>query len=174
MRRLDNQNPTVYGGSIKPIMLLDVDGVLNVLDPIFESRKARTVRLGIRRLPFWPAPHARTFLLWAFRNFEVYWLTCWFAWTKSIENWADVPHRPFLGMPRLYRQEDWKLTVARSTVGPYRTRPVVWVEDGFQPETRLWAKKHRNVLLVKTDSRIGITKAHQLYIMERVELGKLS
>ena len=139
-------------------MLLDVDGVLNVLGP---NRK--TVRIG-RRLyapgyPLWPREFTKPFLRWAWREFDVVWCTAWRARANLIARWARLPDRPHLSDVGS-RYKDWKLGAVIKSFGRLRSQKIVWVEDEFHDQTRMWATYRPNVLLVKTNYWEGVLPRH--------------
>lgn len=144
---------------MKPIMLLDVDGVLNVLD---DSR--HTVRIGKDQIPggypFWPKAFTKPFMHWAWTNFKVYWLTCWGGRANIIADWARLPTVPCITDHGSKKYKDWKLGAAIRVIGRYRTRKIVWVEDEFHDQTEMWATYKPNVLLVKTKHQIGVRPEH--------------
>jgi hypothetical protein len=139
-------------------MLLDVDGVLNVL-----GDNRHTVRIGKDQYPggypFWPRAFTKPFMVWAWKNFNVYWLTSWGGRANLIADWAWQTSRPVvsdLGS----RYEDWKLGAVIHHFGLHRSRKIVWVEDEFHIQTRRWAALKSNVLLVKTNHRNGVLPEH--------------
>lgn len=147
----------------KPVMLLDVDGVLNVQ---FSETRVR-FRLGRYGLMLMPSRFARRFMKWAWPRFEVFWLTAWFQYANAIARWAGLEDRPFLGQPSI-SQDDWKLSVARKRFGRLHRRPIVWVEDGLFPETQRWVSARRNIVYVETQPAEGVTRRHVGVIEKRL------
>lgn len=96
---------------MKPIMLLDVDGVLNCPG---EDAKERLVRLPScgrrdRHSPggrccagraFHPTDFTKPFLKWAFQRFDVRWMTAWGDHANNIARWGGVRPVPEAAHPR--------------------------------------------------------------------------
>lgn len=154
----------------KPVLLLDVDGVLNVSGPDYDRRQ---VLLPPDGHPFHPTRHVRPFLRWAWRRFEILWCTAWMDSANKIADWAGVPHAPVLKDPPAARARrlrnlgrrgfidrgDWKLEAARRALRGRNGARVFWVEDGICDEAHEWLRRRRG-LYVATSSFEGVTPAH--------------
>ncbi|MER5638495.1 HAD domain-containing protein [Kitasatospora sp. NPDC002227] len=144
-------------GGRPPLLLLDVDGVLNPF-------AADVCPEGYREYAFFPEEepvrlcedHGRWLATLAGR-FELVWATGW-------EDQANVFVAPVLNLP--------PLPVVRFPPAPFDPaekvpaikalsgdRPAVWVDDAHTPEARDWARS-RSVptLLVTTDPSRGLTR----------------
>jgi hypothetical protein len=136
----------------KPILLLDVDGVLSVIDKTAPQRQVR-----LRGNSFYPIKNSRPFMLLVWRLFEVHWMTAWKAHANRIAEWAGLPERPVLLGKWGEGFEDWKAHAVSkfNTVG----RRVAWIEDGIGTEAKTivaergWAYFH-------CDSFVGVTDEH--------------
>lgn len=133
-------------------MLLDVDGVLNVVP---KGSLGNSVRFEGGRL--FPTEHTNRFLRWAWREFDVFWLTAWFRNANEIARWAGLPERPVLGSPSHYG--DFKLTAVKKKFARHGGK-VVWVEDGIGGEAEKWVAKRSNFLYVHTEPAVGVTAQH--------------
>jgi hypothetical protein len=143
--------------SDRPILLLDVDGVLNAVTDTAPDT-----------WPTWQMTRARGFVIhWSpdmiaalnrlAERVELRWLTTW---------WADVEHLAFLGLPEMTvaNTEDeylglqspmawWKLATAQRVYA--EGRPVIWVDDdlSFDKPAMEWG------LSVPSGTLLGICPA---------------
>lgn len=152
---------------MKPIMLLDVDGVLNVvglrIKPIEVTVCVRGEKLP---MPFRPARYAREFMHWAWDMFDVHWMTCWESAANALAVWAGLPARPVVRTRRDHQgTTDWKAHAARRLFTQFYT-PLVWVEDGISDEAREWIAECPSRLFLYADPRVGVTPAHRKQIEE--------
>lgn len=178
----------------KPILLLDVDGVLNVIGKHAVHRKVLlpwTIRGEVFQKQFFPVPLARPFLHFAWRNFEVYWLTAWREMANSIAAWAELPDAPVLIEPLAeieklrkaadrkktkeeraegYLWIDWKAEAAKKRFKGERRR-IVWLEDGISEAAHEWLDSRKRVRYVGTNSFVGLTMRHvrKIVAFARVE-----
>lgn len=157
-----------------PMLLLDVDGVLN----------APRVRLpaGWRRglfngyvLSWDPTITARLRGLHESGRVEIQWLT---TWTTNADRLLAEP----MGLPRgltTHARVDaaptgfsgrlggragwWKLTVARQVADAEPHRRIIWIDDDLAEqaaETGEWLAAHPHVLVIAPDLFVGLTHAH--------------
>lgn len=140
--------------AMKDVLLLDVDGVLNV--PLAYPTGSAGIRMG--GLTFFPAQFAKKFMDYAWENFDVLWLTAWSLSANFIAKWAKLPHAPVLYNQRpLDPDRDWKVVAAeKALLGDGRR--IFWVEDGFTDEAVHWAERRGNVFLVETNPAVGVTE----------------
>lgn len=158
----------------KPILLLDVDGVLNVIkddvDPI-RLPVPRSIQTDCiinffggaedepaadHEVQFWPNPFCNELLAWADKNTELWWCTAWFGRANAIGKLAGIPVKPWISTALSEKGEDWKLTNVKD-VFANDTRRIIWIEDGFANETEAWAKARPDTHLIKTAFKIGLT-----------------
>ncbi len=148
---------------MKPVLLLDVDGVLSSPGPNAGEKIVFPWR-GYN-VPFWPKKTALPLMRMAWELFDVYWLTGWRDSANLISDWAGLPHRPILDD---CRGPDWKAWAAADAFCDW-DGPVAWIEDGFSDEVRELAGP-RGWFLVRTNFYIGATEGDleklRLYAME--------
>ena len=140
----------------RPLLLLDVDGVLNPLG-VREAPGFTAHRVGGMTVLLSPA-HGRWLTALADR-FDLVWATSW-------EQDADLLIADLVGIPRglpfitFTNQSGWtaKLPDVDRYVGD---RAVAWVDDQLGPEIQAWAAARTSpTLLVATDHRVGLTMDH--------------
>jgi hypothetical protein len=157
--------------ALKPLWLLDVDGVCNAVDPDHDGQPGwRTERLGGFIIRWRPA--VTEFIAWAHNSgrCEVRWLTTW-------ESDADIILAGPLGLPRVglagKREHEaprgwWKFDLVRATVPD--DRPLIWTDDDIAsaageghnnsslvPGFRKWlGERSGPKLLVSPDFRYGL------------------
>jgi hypothetical protein len=173
----------------KPILLLDVDGVLcvpslrnPVIELVFDVAEERSRNYGFfgkgipvrkdisclkRTLYFYPCNNWDNFLRWADQNFEIVWLTAWFERANLIGAKAGISEKQaLLTLPG----KDWKVSSAKAFRDGFYP-PTLWLEDGFSDEAEAWAKGS-GVKLVKTNFKIGVTEETIKEMKEFLEAAK--
>lgn len=166
----------------KPVLLLDVDGVLNVIGP---NNKNSLVRLKDGH-SFHPTRHVLPFMRWAWPLFEVVWCTAWRAGANAIADWAGLPRVRVADEPpsrirrikRLAKRKrkatpeewlkvngDWKVDAVKAMLDRRRC-PVFWLEDGLSEQAHQWVAKRPQTHYVATDSFEGVTPAHVKILAE--------
>ena len=155
----------------RPILLLDVDGVLNA--PRRELREGweRGVFNGFV-LSWDPSVTARLRELHESGRVEIQWLT---TWTTDADRLlaepmglprglvtharADTAPTGFLG-PLWGESGWWKLAMAREVAESEPDRRIVWIDDDLAEQaadTGEWLAAHPHVLVVAPDLRRGLT-----------------
>lgn len=146
----------------RPLLLLDVDGVLSLFgfDP---SRPPAGPFVSVDGVPHLLSTAAAGYITALASDFELVWCTGW-------EEKADE-HLPFaLGLPRglphlsfgdaLAPGRHWKLDAIDAHAG--QQRPLAWVDDAHDDECRDWALTRPGpTLLVTTEPAIGLTAAQR-------------
>jgi hypothetical protein len=161
-----------------PVLLLDVDGVLNAVRQDLPEGWQRG-RFNGYVLSWDPSVVARLRAMHESGRVELQWLT---TWTELADQLLAGP----LGLPRGLRTHSrdaaptgfggslqaasswWKLTAAQAVAQAEPGRRIVWIDDdlGLQAEdTREWLAAHGDVLVVAPEFRTGLTHAE----LDRVE-----
>lgn len=159
---------------VKPILFLDVDGVLNVMRPDMADLKRREVLLQAEHYPhhLYPTKFTQPFMRWAWDTFDVQWCTAWRLDANLIAKWAGLPERPDATICRSGRLMDWKLEGVQNFLKG--TTPLcVWIEDGIGPEAEAWTEKQPNFLYVHTNPKHGVRRKHVLFLMDALQLPKV-
>lgn len=146
----------------KQVWFLDVDGVFN----IYQKHLERSPVFAAFKVSCWPIPMARQLVLAIDDDRQIHpvWLSCWdrssILWNElaltrhfpvgyhlssAQEKYAHTLFPEYVG-----RRIDGKLIAARYYLRKFPEREVVWIEDGFMPETEQWSKQERRVKLIDT------------------------
>jgi hypothetical protein len=159
--------------SDRPILLLDVDGVLNAacLD-LPQGWKRGTFNGYV--LSWDPTITARLRELHESGRVEIQWLTTWttdadrllaepMGLPRGLETHARADAAPtgFLGRFGA-RAGWWKLAAARAVAEAEPDRRIVWIDDDLAEqaaETGEWLAAHPRVLVVAPDLFVGLTHA---------------
>jgi hypothetical protein len=163
----------------KPILLLDVDGVLNIvsdeldeIEPVSLDFIVEDV-LGINggkpttTFPLYPARLAREFLIWANQHCQIIWCTCWFDHANHIAKWAGIGPFPVLHDRTHFKDGlDWKVEEAKKVVCDNVL--TIWVEDGHSKQAQDWIKTGPNIMLIATDPTIGVTEDVRKMIQKHI------
>jgi hypothetical protein len=139
----------------RPLLLLDVDGVLCPFGAD-ESEPMRDLRAGGLTLRFAAALPDRLARLT--REFDLVWATMW-------QQEANFALAPMVGLPQLpfirFADVDaapgrtWKLPAVRRHV---RDRAFAWVDDDIGPDCHAWAQEREApTLLLDVSSHCGLT-----------------
>ena len=146
----------------RPLLLLDIDGVLNPLG-VREAAGFIEHQVGGMTVLLSPA-HGRWLTALAER-FDLVWATSW-------EQDADLLIADLVGIPRglpyitFTNQSGWtaKLPDVDRYVGD---RAVAWIDDQIGPAEEAWAAERSSpTLLVRTDQRVGLTTEHVDQLLE--------
>lgn len=140
----------------RPLLLLDVDGVLNPLanrpPPGFRLQRIDGYEVALS------AQHQR-WLSELAQSFDLAWATTW-------EQSANESIGPLLGLPEIpvvrfvgeRAGDTWKLETVRRFVGD---RPLVWIDDELFLDAYEWARtRDAPTLLIRPSSSVGMTSAH--------------
>lgn len=143
----------------KPILLLDVDGVLNV--PVNKAKgSALRTAVSLEDAPtFYPVKNTRKIMEWAWENFEVYWLTAWFQMANKIADWVGLPSKPALDDRSPGLSGDYKLRAVKRLFSNHDGK-VVWIEDGIGKEAEEWVATKPNFRYIYTNSYQGLKFEH--------------
>lgn len=147
----------VRSPAVRPLLLLDVDGVLQ---PV-----GRSVPPGFQRLD---GDHAQvvlrlehgTWLRDLAERFDLVWATTWAAAANpAIGVPLGLPPLPHVDLGILPRHGTRKLGAVRDHVGD--TRSVAWVDDELYEDAHAWAaERAAPTLLVRPRASVGLTAEH--------------
>jgi hypothetical protein len=162
-----------------PVLLLDVDGVLNAVRPDLPEGWRRGTFNGYV-LSWDPTVAARLGEWHETGRVELQWLT---TWTRHADRLLAEP----MGLPRGLRTHDreevlptgfggslrglsgwWKLAAARAVAEAEPDRRIVWIDDDLAEQaedTSEWLAAHGQVLVVAPEFMRGLTHAE----LDRVE-----
>ncbi len=163
----------------RPILLLDVDGVLNApRRELPEGWQSGTFN-GFR-LAWDPTITARLRQLHESGRVEIQWLT---TWTTDADRLLAAP----MGLPRglvTHARDDaapvgflgsldgasgwWKLAAAQAVAAAEPGRRIVWIDDDLAEQaadTGQWLAASPHVLVVAPDLAVGLTHDH----LDRIE-----
>ena len=153
-----------------PVLLLDVDGVLNAVRPDLPEGWQRG-RFNGYVLSWDPSVVARLRAMHESGAVELQWLT---TWTEMADRLLAGP----LGLPRGLRTHGrdvgstgfggslrglsgwWKLTAAQAVARAEPARRIVWIDDDLAEQaedTREWIDQRGELLVVAPDWSTGLT-----------------
>lgn len=154
------RNPCI---SLKPLLLIDVDGVLSLFGFPSDERPAGRWLL-VDGSPHFLSAAATENLLFLADDFEFVWCT---GWEEKANEY--LPHALGLPGPLPWLSFDvamgprtsyghWKLAAIDAFAGS--ERPLAWIDDAHDEECVLWATNRRvPTLLVPTLPHEGLTRA---------------
>jgi hypothetical protein len=140
---------------VRPLLLLDIDGVLNPLGvrgaPGFAPHHVGGVRVLL-------SPDHGRWLNGLGDLFDLTWATSWERDADLIAEQIGLP----LGLPAITFTDQSEWTVKLPDVVRYvGDRAAAWVDDQIGLDVLAWAEtRPAPTLLVETESRVGLTLAH--------------
>lgn len=150
---------------IKPLMLIDIDGVVTCQQSAARIDVEQAVVDG-DMYAFKPDVWRTVAALIRRDKIEAMWLT---SWGDKAHEWELI-----LGLPRLrvvqpYENKDewWKFARVRDIAGITAGRKIVWIDD-YLKEHRFaqeWIAIHGNILGVSPSARTGLT----MYQLQEIE-----
>ncbi|MEU8261747.1 HAD domain-containing protein [Micromonospora sp. NPDC048999] len=141
-----------------PLLLLDVDGLLNPF-------AADQCPSGYEEFDFFPGEEpvrlCRAHADWLQELgdwFEVVWATAWGAEAnRLLAPVLQLPRLPVIAFPPVPFDPREKVPAIARYVG---SRPAAWIDDGLTPEARAWAEAREvSTLLVDIDPAEGLSQA---------------
>jgi HAD domain in Swiss Army Knife RNA repair proteins len=143
----------------KPLLLIDVDGVLSLFGPGVDIRSGDHW-ISVDGIPHLLSEEAGNHLRVLAAEFECVWCTGWEEkadeYLRSIYSLPNTwPHLTFRTPPD---GAHWKLEAIEAYVGP--DRPVAWIDDSLDARCATWAAARPGpTRLVRTDPARGLTAA---------------
>ena len=145
----------------KPLLLVDVDGVISLFGFTPDERPAGTI-LSVDGIPHFLSAAAGEHLRRLQGRFELVWCTGWEERANDhLPQALGLPgplhHLTFDGVPG-WEDRHWKLDAIDAHVG--RHRPVAWIDDDHEGCSE-WARERPGpTLLLTTEPPTGITDRH--------------
>jgi hypothetical protein len=144
----------------KPLLFIDIDGVLSLFGFQSDSRPAG-VWLNVEGIVHLISATASEHLQRLAEPFDLVWCSGWEE--KANEHLlgalvlpAALPFLTFTALDGASRH--WKLAAIEAHAGE---RPLAWVDDAHDDSCRAWASSRAApTLLVTTDPAAGLTNAH--------------
>src|SRR5205085_5713873 len=146
----------------KPILLVDVDGVISLFGFDPGSAPAGQFQIVDGIAHFLSATAGEHLRLLA-DDFDLAWCTGWEEKANDYLVFAlglpgDLPLVPFDDCDRP-PSAHWKVAAIDAYVGA--SRPLAWVDDAHDHRCHAWAQaRHAPTLLVGTDPAVGLTDEH--------------
>jgi hypothetical protein len=162
---------------MRPILLLDVDGVLNALHPPFRAPDTwedwQQAKIEGITITYSPEMGRRLMALEA----DIHWLTTWeHMANKYIGPLLGLPELPVIDRPNLEADDPhwWKSIAAELFMLTNMGRPCIWIDDDITEAMRHeeieWAHAWESAILtVSPDPRTGITPGQMKVIEACVE-----
>ncbi len=141
---------------MKPLLLVDVDGVLNPtgrsVPPGFERHETDAFNVLIK-------PEHGVWLRELAEHFELVWATTWAESAGQIfGELLELPSMEIIHLDRHGGEGTWKLRDVRAFVGD---RACAWIDDEIYDDAEQWAaERSPSTLLVRTSGTIGFTHEH--------------
>jgi len=146
----------------KPLLLLDVDGVLC---PIGEGPGEPMRTLLLEDYPFIFSEELPARLSSLGERFTLVWATSWeHAANRLLAPVLGLPELPFISFASLAarRGRTWKLSAVKRFI---RDRPMAWVDDELGNDAHRWAEKRTQpTLLLDINPSWGLAEAHVIML----------
>jgi len=182
--------PSASPASSRPLVLLDVDGVLNavasVTSDVWDDWRTGVASAEGRTFPItWSPTVVQAVRGWRYLA-DVHWLTTWgHDANRSLRHLLELPELPVAGTydepadgapdrdgpthasvapaaPDPLTGRWWKFDVVRRLVRADPDRRMVWIDDDLrlQDDVRAWMRQEASCLLVAPPASTGLTPAH--------------
>ena len=145
----------------KPLLLVDVDGVISLFD--FDSDGRPPGRFEtVDGIPHYLSASAGSHLLALDEHYELVWCTGWEERANEYLPHAlgltgPFPHLSFDDPPEACARP-WKLDAIERHAGPHR--PLAWIDDRHEGCEDWAARRPGPTLLITTTPSVGITDEH--------------
>jgi hypothetical protein len=153
----------VTDGTKRPILFVDVDGVISVFGFSPNAGKLPGPFHWIDGVAHCIPKDIGERLVRLSRSFELVWAT---GWEEKANEYlpfilnlpsGDLPCLMFQGQA-VFGSAHWKLDAISDYAGD---RPVAWIDDNIDDACRYWATaREAPTLLVQTESAVGMTDEH--------------
>lgn len=151
--------------SNKPLLLVDIDGVLSLWGFASNERPDGTWH-SVEGIPHFLSGTAAAHLHDLAEWFDPVWCSGWEERAgEHLPALIGVPELPHLSFDRIgpahpKANAHWKLAAIEQHAGH---RPLAWIDDALDQRCETWAAARRATaptLLVRTDPATGLTSAH--------------
>ncbi len=146
---------------MKPVILVDIDGVCNPLSAAPRLRPEWTWRMascGWNR--GWVAPELGTLLVSLTAVADVMWCTGWEEEAVRYGSHLGVPEWPWLTLTASQAAADhWKIPSIDSHLAD---RPICWFDDENAAAAQQWAERRNQripTLFIEVNDAVGLTEA---------------
>jgi hypothetical protein len=156
------REPLVTNATDKPILFVDVDGVISVFGFAPDAAHLPGPFHWIDGIAHCIPTDVGDRLLRVGEHFELVWAT---GWEEKANEYlphilglkSEFPVLLFQGRA-VFGSAHWKLDAIDQYAGD---RPAAWIDDNIDDECRDWAaRREAPTLLVHTESPVGMTDAH--------------
>ena len=155
----------------KPLLLIDVDGVIS----LFDWNRVRGPRVLVDGIPHHLSAAAGAALRDLTPSFEMVWCTGWEERAeehlpRELELEGGWPHLHFdrAQGPGHTTHGHWKLAAIDAFAGPHR--PVAWIDDAHDEACERWVVARPGpTLLVTTDPALGLDATHARVLLAWAE-----
>jgi len=146
----------------KPLLLVDVDGVISLFG-FSPDAQPEGEWLHVDGILHLCSARAAQYLPGLQDQFELVWCTGWEEKANEyLPQWlglpAELPYLQFERNPGKGRAH-WKLQAIDDFAGPQR--PLAWIDDALDEACRHWADQRVGpTLLVQTEAHVGLDETH--------------
>lgn len=148
---------------IKPVLLIDVDGVLC---PYFHGEpQPGYEQLEVGPVAVWINPQHGEWLRALSDSYELVWATTWEHEAPQLLAPAlGLPDMPVIEFTHSAANKTWKIADIDAYIAD---RSAAWLDDELGPDADVWAENRAGrTLLVRIDGTIGLTGEHVALLRE--------
>lgn len=164
--RAPGRAATVFDEGPRPLLLVDIDGVISLFGPDRDERPRGSFH-WIDGMPHFLSSAAAEHLLALAPSFELVWASGWEERANEyLPHLLGLPKLPHLCFERAVGRANahWKLDAIDAHSG---RRALAWVDDAFNDACHAWAaQRTAPTLLVQTEPASGLTR-RELELLQR-------
>lgn len=141
----------------RPMLFLDVDGVLNPFGPLCPAEFAEH-DLFPGEEPVRVNPEHGTWITELLGTFDIIWATFWNEdANRLLVPLLHIDPLPVLAMPSAPSRPSAKVPLIASCAGK---QPAAWIDDAHPAEARTWSRaRQAPTRLITTEPAVGLTRA---------------